>query len=188
MSNRSLATGVFRAWAMVWWIYVVLSLPQFLNVLLRRPYTGNDPASAGYFLSAQAISLGCEIVVAVFLTRKAEWLATLVFPEEQVASSSFSAGDLQAVLFSIIGLYFILDGARHAVGSAYQLVTRPRGDTQNAAGYLWQRDPENLVRSLGGLVGGALVFFGRRGLRNLWERYKRGTPPIEEAPTEAPDE
>jgi hypothetical protein len=187
MSNRDLATGVFRAWGLTWWIYVLISAPQLLISLLRPPYTGSEGASAGYFISSQAISVGCEIVVAFFLTLKAGWLASLVFPNEQEAAFSFGAEDLQAVLFSVVGLYFVLDGARHALGSAYQLVTRPKGYGENAVKYLWQRDPENLVKSLGGLVGGALVFFGRRGLRGLWERYQRGAPQIEQ-PKESSDE
>src|ERR1700738_3146481 len=50
----------------------------------------------------------------------------------------------------------------------------------------WARGPAKLGRALGGMVGGGLVFFGRRGLRNLWERYKRGASPVE-TPTEGPD-
>jgi hypothetical protein len=186
MSNRDLATGVFRAWGVMWWIYVLVSAPQFLNVLLRRPYIGNDSASAGYFLSSQAISVGCQVVVALFLTRRASWLASVVFPTEQPAGFSFGAEDLQGVLFSIVGLYFILDGARHALGSGYQLIVRPSSDPQNAAAYLWRHDPENLVRAAGGILGGTLLFFGSRGLQNLWGRYKRGPGPIEES-TDTPD-
>jgi protein-S-isoprenylcysteine O-methyltransferase Ste14 len=181
MSNRDLATGVFRARGLMWWIYVLVSVPQLLNMLLRRHSLANDATSASYFVSSEAISVGCQIVVAVFLTRRAGWLASLVFPNEQGAVLAFSAEELQAVLFSVVGLYLVLDGVRHALGSGYQLIVRPSGDTQNAAAYLWQRNPEDLIRALGGIAGGALVFFGRRGLRNLWERCRRGISPIEES-------
>jgi hypothetical protein len=187
MSNRDVAGGVFRAWGVMWWIGALISVPQFVNVLLRRPYTTYEGASAGYFISSQAISVGCGIVAAAFLTRQADWLASLVFPQEQETGVLFSAENLQSILFSAVGLYFVLDGFRHALGSGYHLIMRPSGDTQNAFAYLWQHDPENLVRSLGGILGGALVFFGRLGLRNLWERYRRGSPPIEES-TERSDQ
>jgi len=170
----------------MWSIYVLLALPELLNALLRHGYAWNDKAMQSYLLSSQAISVGCQIVVVVFLVRKAGWLASIVFPVEQEVSLSLSARDLQAALFSVVGLYFVLDGARHALGSAYQLVTRPRS-SQNAAGYLWERDPENLVKSLGGMTAGALLLIGRRRLRDFWKSYI-GRAPETEQPPEPPHE
>src|ERR1700737_179610 len=144
MSNREVATGVFRAWGVMWSIYLLIGVPQLLNALLRHNSAWSDKATESYYLSSQTIALGCEIIVLIFLVRKAEWLARLVFPVEKEMGLSFNAADLRTVLFSVVGLYFVLDGARRGLGSAYQLVARPRGGSQNAAGYLWERDPENL--------------------------------------------
>ena len=58
MSNRQVATGVFRAWGVMWSIYVLLAVPQFVNALIRSPYSGSDKGTENYFLSSQAISLG----------------------------------------------------------------------------------------------------------------------------------
>ena len=114
MGNRALATGVFRAWGIMWLISVLLALPQFLNSLIRNPYASDQLAMQRFLLSSQAMSIGCEIVVAIFLLRKASWLATVVFPMEGDLGISLGARDLQGVLFSVVGLYFLLDGARYA--------------------------------------------------------------------------
>ena len=173
MSNRQIAAGLFRAWAVMWSIYVLLALPQFVNALIRNPYSGSEKATESYLLSSQAIAIGCEIVVVIFLIRKAEWLATLVFPVEQSFGLSLTAHDLQAVLFSIIGLYFLLDGGKHTIGIAYQLLAGSRGDTGESLGYLWQQQPENLARALGGTILGALVLFRRRKGSSPWARIRR---------------
>lgn len=168
MSNREVAAGFFRASAVVWSIDVLLAVPQFLNALIRNPYSGNEKAMGAYFLSSQLISIGCSIAVVVFLVRKAGWLASLVFPAEKDVGLSFTAADLQAVLFSAVGLYFLLDGLRHALGSTYVLLTRGRNEGPDALRYLWHDQPENLVRALGGTLLGLLLLSRPRGGRGFW--------------------
>jgi hypothetical protein len=170
MSNRGLATGVFRAWGVMWSIYALVAVPQFLNALFRNPYTLDQKATQQYFFSSQAISLGCEIAIAVFLIRQASWLATVVFPQETEMTIAIDAAQLRSVLFAVVGLYFLIDGARYALGTGYQLITRPRGDSQAAAAYLWQHAPESFVRAVGGLLAGAIVLFGRG--RNPWQSVR----------------
>ncbi len=173
MTNRGLASGVFRAWGLMWWIYVLLGLPQFANALLRNPYGADQAAMRQYAISAQALSLGCQVVIGTFLVRKAGWLAEIVFPVEQEAAFSFGAADFQAILFSAVGLYFLLDGGRHLLGGAAQLMMRPRGNDQNAFGYLWQRNPEQLAMGLGATIAGGLVLFGRGRSLNPWTAVRR---------------
>lgn len=172
MTNRGLATGVFRAWGIMWSVYVLVALPQFLNSLFRNPYAWDQKAMERFLVSSQAISIGCEIIVAVFLLRKASWLATLVFPVEGDLGISLGAEDFQAVLFSVVGLYFLLDGARYSFGSGFQLLTRPRGDDQAAVAYLWQKAPESFVRALGGVLAGAIVLLARGRFSDPWRRLR----------------
>ena len=177
MSNRDLAAGVFRAWGLVWSVHVLIAVPQLLNILLRHSSQWADKGMDTYVQSSQVISIGCQIIVAVSLLVKASWLGSLVFPVEQELHLAFSAADLRATLFAVVGLYFLLDGLSNAVGSAYQLVTRPRGDSQNAFDYLWQREPEHLATSLGSTIVGAFVFFRLSRGRGLWtsirEAYRK---------------
>ena len=182
MSNRALAAGVFRAWGLIWAMNVLVRAPEMLNMFLRRPNFWGNQATASYALSSQAISLGCQIIVVVFLLRKAEWLASLVFPIEQAMSVSFGAPELRAVLFSAIGLYFVLDGFRHAVAGVYLLVKRPHGDPQNGASYLWDRNPENLVRSTAGLLAGALLLIGPGRLKDAGKTVFGRAPETDESP------
>ena len=164
----------------MWSIYVLIGLPQLVNALLRRGHMYGDSGMENYALSSQAISLGCEIIVVVFLLRKAAWLASLVFPVEREFGVAFSAADFRTVLFATVGLYFLLDGFRHAVGIAYLLATRPRGDSPNAASYLWERNPETLARSLGGIVAGGLLLIGRQRLVDFWNHYFGRAPETDE--------
>lgn len=166
MSNRGLAAGVFRAWGIVWWVYVLVGLPQFVNSLIRNPYRWDEKATEQMFFSSHAISLGCQIAVAIFLMVRAGWLASIVFPTEQEFSAALTADDLRKVLFAAVGLYFLIDGVRYAVSGTYLILTRPRGDNSNPAAYLWRQAPENLAMALGGIVAGGYILFGRGAPRN----------------------
>jgi hypothetical protein len=167
MSNRSVATGVFRAWGVMWWIYILLGLPQLLNGLFRHPYGPDQRAMEQFALSSSAISIGCQIVIAAFLMSKSGWLAEVVFPVEQELHLTMSAEAFRAVLFSAVGLYFLLDGIRHIVGNGYQLLARPHGTDQTGFGYSWQRVPEALATAVGGALAGAWVLFSRG--RSPWK-------------------
>jgi hypothetical protein len=171
MSNRQLAEGVFRAWAVIWAIDTLIAVPQFLNGVIRTPYSGNEKAMEAYFLSSQAISIGCSIIVVLFLFRKAAWLASLVFPAEQELGLGFTADDLRAVLFAAVGLYFLIDGLRYVIGISFALLVRNRGEP-DAFGYLWHQQPENLVRAVVSTALGAVVLFRRRGGPGFWARIK----------------
>ena len=168
MTNRGLATGVFRAWGLMWWVYALIGLMQILNLLLRSPYKWDSEEMAKFVLSAQLISLGCQIAIAWFLVANATWIGTLVFPTEQESGISIGAGELRTVLFGAIGLYFLLEGIQLLAGSGYQLLTRPRG---SAVDYLWRQAPEDFVKGVVSVIAGGLVLFGpRRGLSGLYQR------------------
>src|SRR4029453_4712358 len=179
MSNRGLATGLFRAGGIRWAVPALVAVPQFVNSVLRNPYGSEQVGMRQYALSASAISLGCEVVIAIFLIAKAGWLAEIVFPVEEQAGFSFGRDDLQAVLFSAIGLYFLIIGLRAIVGGAASMWTRPRGTVSND--YLWQKVPEQLVVGIVEAAAGAFVFFGkgrRTGLAGLYQKFfgLRGPP------------
>jgi hypothetical protein len=169
MSNRGLATGLFRAWGIMWAVYALVAVPQFLNSLFRNPYESNL-AMRNFAVSASAMSLACEIVIAVFLIAKASWLAGIVFPVEEQVHLSVSRGDLQAILFSAIGLYFLIIGLRQVVGSAVSMWMRPRGVVSNE--YLWQKVPEQLVSGIVEAAAGAFVLLGGRrpSLSGLYQK------------------
>jgi hypothetical protein len=172
MSNRGLAAGVFRAWGIMWAVYAFVRIPQFVNLLIRNPYSGQKEM-APYVLSSDAISLGCQVAVAIVLISRASWLASIVFPEEHEANMSFDATQLRSLLFSAIGLYFLLEGGRHVVGGAVLLLTQPRTGNQNAFTYLWQREPQNFAMGLAGAIAGAVLFFGQGRPGNPWSGLRR---------------
>src|ERR1700692_585594 len=97
-TNRDLAAGVLRAWGVMWFVNAAFGCLQFLNAVFRHGYAGSDKGMETYFVSAQALSVGCEVILAVFLFRKARWLARIVFPVEREVGLAFSVQDLQGVL------------------------------------------------------------------------------------------
>jgi hypothetical protein len=170
MTNRGLATGVFRAWGIMWAIYALIEVPHFFNLLLRYPF-GSDQNMKSYAVSANAITLGCDIVIAIFLVAKSGWLAELVFPVEEQAAFSFGKDDLQAVLFSAIGLYFLIVGLQNIGAGALAILMRPRGVVVSNE-YLWQKVPEQLVSGVVEAAAGAFVLFGGRrpSLAGLYQK------------------
>ena len=159
LSNRQLAVGVFRAWAVVWAVYAALGLFRIANVLIRNPYSGGQPG-AGDFAGAEAVWFACQVIVVVFLMRKADWLATVVFPVEGEVGIGVSGADLRAVLFAAVGLYFLVAGASRAVGQLYLWIRDVRAVGRPLSSAF---SPEGLVSSTVETVLGAVVLFGRRG-------------------------
>jgi hypothetical protein len=168
VTNRGLATGVFRAWGLMWLVYAFVGLAQLLAQILGKPYKWETAEMASYALSVQVLSVVFTIIIAVFLVVKSSWLATIVFPVEKETGFSIGADELRAVLFAAIGLYFLLDGLQLLAGSGYQLAARFRGG-EKAMSYV-RSSPETFVRGLVSAIVGALVLFGRRGLSGLYQR------------------
>lgn len=175
VTNRDLAASVFRVWGVIWLASYLIALTEFLNAAFRHAYRQPEAGMEAYLISSQWISIGCGLIAAIFLITKAGWLARIVSPTDGELSLSLNARELQGVLFSVVALYFILDGARHAVGGVYHLLARPRGDSANTFGYVWRAAPEDLVRALAGIIAGLWVFFARRpggllsGIRGAYE-------------------
>ena len=174
MSNRALATGVFRAWGLMWAITALIALPQFVNTLIRNPYRSQGEGYSQFVLSSSATSLGLQIVVAVFLVSRAAWLAEIVFPIEQDLTLSLGPADFRAILFATVGLYFLIDGGRRLVGTLFRVLARPRGDGRGAVAYVWERQMESVGMGLAAAVAGAFLLFGRagsgKGIRGVYDK------------------
>jgi hypothetical protein len=173
LSNRQLAAAVFRAWGIMWAVYALLTLVGLAHALLGKPY-GDDPALSRFAVSSQAISFACEVLLFVFLMRRAEWLASVVFPVEAELGAGLGATELRAVLFSAIGLYFFIAGARGSVGFLYRLVVNWRRAPTSPPREL-AIEPERLVSDVTEMVLGAAVFFWNRGgplavIRSAYDR------------------
>ena len=178
MTNRGLAAGVFRAWGVMWLFSALLAIPGTLTILASRG-SSEDPGVQNYFAWAHAASLLASFAIAAFLLIKAGWLAGRVFPQEESLALQIEAAGLQAILFSVVGLYFALDGVRDLMMSINALLTKPSGDTRPSVEYLFAERWKDLITSLAEIALGIGVFFGSRGLRNLWQRYRSGGPATE---------
>ena len=172
MTNRSLATGVFRAWGMMWLAYAFLGIPQLLTFLVSKPYSSADSAMHNYALWSYVSALLASLAVSAFLIVRAGWLADRVFTREESLHVGVDGAEFQAILFSVVGLYFALDGLRDLAGSAHILISRPSGDSRGSLEYLWAERWKTLITSAAEIIFGVGLFFGSRGLRNLWRRYR----------------
>jgi len=174
LSNRQLAAGVFRAWGVVWAVYALMTLVRLGAWLVHNPYSGEQRAMGGYALSSEAIALACEVLVFVFLVRKADWLATVVFPVEAELGTGITGPDLRAVLFAAVGLYFLIDGGQSTVGQLYRLITRLRS---GSSAFPMSAEPDRLISAVAETIFGALVLFRRSGadgpIRGVREAYDK---------------
>ena len=163
VSNRDLAAGVFRAWAVFWAVWALLSLVSLVGALIHDPYPG-QAGMRGLYASGQAISLACEILIFVFLMQRADWLSRIVFPLETEVGVGIGAAELRAVLFASIGLYFLIAGARGCAGWLYRFVTNLRhGDGTFSR---MPSDPERVLNDVAEMIFGAAALLWRRGSRN----------------------
>ena len=164
LSNRQLAAGVFRAWGVVWGFYSAMSLVRIAGLLVKDPYA-SQAGMRGAVLAGEGINLAVEILVFVFLMRGADWLARVVFPSQSELGLGIGAAELRSVLFSAVGLYFVIVGARGCVDGLYRLVDawRQRASFSPMSGT--STDPARLAAALAELILGAVVLFGRVGGR-----------------------
>ena len=176
LSNRQLAAGVFRAWGVVWAVYALMTLVRLGAWLVHNPYSGSNAAMGmgGYALTSEAIALACEVLVFVFLMRKSEWLAAVVFPVEAELGTGITGPDLRAVLFAAVGLYFLIDGGQSTVGQLYRLITRLRS---GSSAFPMSAEPDRLISAVAETIFGALVLFRRSGsagpIRGVREAYDK---------------
>ena len=184
MSVRSIAVGLFRGWGIIWAFDAVMSIPPLILLLASRPYPESGQAMQNYAVMSQLLGIAIGVGGAIFLISMAKWLAGKAFPDEESTPVSFTAANVQAIFFSVFGVYFFLDGIRHMAASAYLLTFKARLDDRSAVDYLWQQDPAALLRAGVGCLLGIALFFGARGLREVWERYQ-GRP--RQASVEAED-
>ncbi|HEX4438548.1 MAG TPA: hypothetical protein VH854_00665 [Thermoanaerobaculia bacterium] len=189
ISNRDLASGVFRAWAIFWAVYALFSLVSVVGALVHDPYP-SQPGMRGLYVSGQAISLACEILIFVLLMRRADWLARVVFPLETELGTSIGAAELRSVLFAAIGLYFLIAGARGCVGWLFRFVANLRhGDASVSR---MPSDPERIVADVAEMIFGATALLwrsrSREALSSVRGAYDRtlglGEPPDETPPLE----
>ena len=143
MSQRQLASVLFA----VLGIYVAVAwIPQvFLSVGLLaqvRP----DPAPNDYGKIAYVISTGIGVLLGVGLALSRDLLARRLFP---VDSQPLVARDLQAVALSVLGCYFVIQGAAELI---FRMITRHEIN--------WSAMVE-LVLGLG-------LFLGARGIARFW--------------------
>jgi hypothetical protein len=160
VSNRQLAAGVFRAWGVVWAVYALMTLIRVANLLVHNPYSGEQRSIGTYAVTADAIAFACEVLIFVFLMRKAEWLATVVFPVEAELGTGITGPDLRAVLFSAVGLYFVIDGGQSTVGQLYRLVARSRS---GSTAFRMPPETDRLVSAVAETLFGAFVLLRRPG-------------------------
>lgn len=159
ISNRDLAAGVFRAWGVFWCVYAFLALVSVVAGLVHDPYP-SQAGMRGVYVSGQAINFACELLIFVFLMRRADWLARVVFPLETEMGTGIGAAELRAVLFASIGLYFLISGAVGAVGWLYQLVSLRRGREVPSYPTDYRR-----VADIAEMIVGAGVLIWARGSR-----------------------
>src|ERR1017187_5606400 len=101
MTNRGLATAVFRAWGLFWAISGCVQFVSFALSLVSkfRPYSQE-------MQTQYEILQGCGVALtffgAVFLFLKSGWLSTIVFPEEAPIGWTVRGRELGAILFCVV--------------------------------------------------------------------------------------
>ena len=157
----------------MWAVYALMTLVRVANLLFRNPYSGEQRSIGAYAVSAEAIAFACEVIIFVFLMRKSEWLATVVFPVEAELGVGTTGPDLRAVLLAAVGLYFVIDGGKSTVGQLYRLVSQSRS---GSPAFRMPPETDRLVSAVAETIFGAFVLFRRPGsgpVRRVREAYDK---------------
>ena len=147
----------------MWAVYALMTLVRLGQFLVHNPYSATSAAMSGYAVRAEAITFACEVIIFVFLMRKADWLATLVFPVEAELGTAITGTDLRSVLFAAVGLYFLIDGGKSTVGLLYDLVARARSGVSAVP---VRPEPKGLISAVAEMLFGAFVLFRRPGSKD----------------------
>lgn len=91
-------------------------------------------------------------------------LAVFLFPNDSSAElSTFEATHLQSVLFSVVGIFLIVEGIASLASGFAQL------SPDQPLSYLWAPYLSDVIKT----VFGILLFFGARSISQIWFRARR---------------
>ena len=164
MSNQALATLVVRLMGIYAWFQVLTVAPTmgylFVGESLRHDQRGLWMAMVAISFVALALWIALGFLMILMADRIALRMAP---PEEEPRPQPADSGSLQAVLFSVVGLIFVL----HSIPKLIEQLVSIK--IAGSGAFLYPPWIAVLLLALEFLMGVAL-FLGSRGLSRIWRR------------------
>lgn len=166
MSVRKLTEIVLRIWGLMLLVRVVAYVPVTLMMLFSgRGGAGAEAMRASQFgnLAGTALLAAAGVILLVFAPAIAARLAG-----EETIATNVTARDAFAVGAILLGIIFLVSGAKELVGAAYTLALKPGWDETRSMAYVWERHAQMLPGAIVEIIAGALLLARRRTYAERW--------------------
>jgi hypothetical protein len=172
MDGRGIAAVALRIWGLVLLLGAVAALPGSLLVARASP---SPPEQTEFIRASQnaiLFQLAAYAILGLCLLLWADVVARWSIPETPHVQVGIDMSQFLTVGLVLVGVGTLIQGLGDSVVSGYVLMRKPQGDEPGALSYLWERQPETLVRAVVDLVAGAILVLGRAGLARAWAQVR----------------
>ncbi|UXI68888.1 hypothetical protein [Tahibacter amnicola] len=160
---------VIRVGAVVWFLATVMAVPQFVVMIAD---TGGSALSL-WTIGSALVSLLATALLWIYPGALARLAASRA--SQQPFSSNIGGADLQWIAFSVLGLWFVMQGALYLLmGSARALAVTYAMQADSVVGAMQWVD--TLVYGPGQMLLGIALCFGARGMVRLLRTARYASP------------
>lgn len=166
MTIRRLTEIVLRIWGLMLLVRVLAYVPATLMMLFSARGNAGEAAMRASFLgnlAGTALMATAAAILLIFAPAIAAKLAG-----EETVTTSITARDAFAVGAILLGLVFLVSGAKELVAALYTLAMKPSWDETRSMSYVWERHAQMVPGAIVEITAGALLLARRRTYAERW--------------------
>ena len=172
MNARGIAAVALRIWSLVLLLCLITEIPALILGIAATPYPAE---AAGAIRASQTGSILAGLVtaaVAVCVLRWAEWIARRAIPETEAIQLGLDVSQLLSLGLALLGAVTLLSGLEDAAVVGYVLAAKPSWVDGGDLSYLWEHEPQSMVRAGFKILAGVTLLLGRGGFARAWAEVR----------------
>lgn len=173
MDIRSLGILMLKFWGLVSLVWGVTSMINLLLVFVG-PIGQSDLTAIGYGIMSNGLAALLTVLLGVILLARAQGIVTLILPNPSVPGESYSytAVDLESVVFGGLGVYFAINALRDIGTLVYAIAYRPEWEEEGRLLGALETHQAQLAGAAVQLVVAVILLIRRNELARLWSRIR----------------
>jgi hypothetical protein len=173
VNGRTLAEILLKVWGVTLIVSALASLPMVVTMvgISGEP----EGAQAGLVRSSQIVSMINPAVMAflgIALITSSARLAERLIPDTAPLAIEADGHQLQALAFTVVGVFVLVDGLRDAAVALYALATKPEWMSDGTMPYLWHQQREAMIGGTVRIAAGVVLIVGRHALGRSWRKVR----------------
>ena len=172
MDARAIAAVALRIWGLVLLLCLITEIPGLILGMTATPYPDE---AAGFIRASQTGSILAALVttiVVLCVLRWAEWIARRAVPETAAIRLGLDVSQVLSVGLALLGAVTLLSGLEDSAVVGYVLAAKPSWVDGGDMSYLWEHEPQSMVRPGFKILAGVTLLLGRRGFARAWAEVR----------------